>query len=351
MDSRLGCYNISVHPTRINYYYESFNPRSRVTTKFTSNEEVIDFLEKGSKSGNPVASKKPAQFQDNYHHGKISKTAERKINRAIDYMLFLAKPKRLPHTKHGKGLSFRLNFVTLTLSSEQIHTDHEIMSRVFSPFLNSLRQKWHVSNYIWRAERQGSGGIHYHVITDKWIPWSELRDVWNRHQESLGYVSRYRQNQQLWHRDGFRPRPDLYQKWPLSKQKKAYEEGCRHDWNSPNSSDVHSLRLVFNVRAYFKKYMTKEGQNSDIKGRLWGCSERLSCIQGGRAAVYSKIDDDLARIQNDKTVKSYSSEYFTTIYITPADLRRLGCMEILSVFEEFLSQKFPDYYPPKLPGL
>jgi hypothetical protein len=348
MDHNEGMYCISVHPSRINYYYDPLT-RRRLGHKIDRDHEKTDNLAEGQSSlGHSVASKLPDQFRDNSHHGKISKTAERKINRAIDYITYLAKPKRLPYTKHGKGLLFRLNFVTLTLSSEQIHSDHEIMLRIFSPFLQSLRQKWHVTNYIWRAERQSSGGIHYHIITDKFIPWSELRDVWNKHQQRLGYVTRYRDNQIAWHSGGFRPRPELYKNWPKTKQYKAWQEGCRHDWNSPNSTDVHSLRLIINVKAYFKKYMTKEGQNSDINGRLWGCSERLSGLTGARAGVYSRINDELARIENDQSIKSVSTEYFTTIFITPADLQRLKCTELLSLFFQYINQVFPDYRSPEI---
>ena len=343
-----GYYQLSIHPSRINYYYTPLN-RSRVKPpKFTCNEEIDNFLERSDASDNSVASHCPSQFRDNYHHGKISKTAERKINRAIDYLTYLAQPKRLPYTKHGKGLLFRLNFITLTLSSEQIHTDHEIMLRIFSPFLNSLRQKWHVTNYIWRAERQASGGIHYHIVTDRFIPWNELRNVWNKHQQSLSYITRYRNNQIAWNRTGFTPRPELYKTWPRTKQYKAYLEGIRHDWNSPNSTDVHSLRLIVNVPAYFKKYMTKEGQNSFIEGRLWGCSKRLSDLTGARVAEYSTISDDLGKIEADKSIRSFSTDYFTTIFLTPGDLKRLNCTEILSVFEEYIKSLFPEYRPPGL---
>jgi hypothetical protein len=348
MNDIKGYYQLSIHPTRINYFYTPLERRSGAHPKITSYEEIDSVAERSDALNNSVASKLPDQFQDNYHHGKISKTAERKINRAIDYLTYLAQPKRLPHTFHGKGLLFRLNFITLTLSSEQIHSDHEIMLHVFSPFLQSLRQKWHISNYIWRAERQSSGGIHYHIVTDRFIPWNELRNVWNRYQQSLGYVTRYRDNQINWNREGFRPRPELYKTWSRQKQYKAYIEGIHHDWQSPNSTDVHSLKLITNVRAYFKKYMTKEGQNSFIEGRLWGCSSRLSDLTGARVAEYSKINDELGRIEADKSIKSFTSDFFTTIFITPVDLKRLGCSEILNVFEEYIRTRFPDYRPPSL---
>jgi hypothetical protein len=348
MNDITGYYQLSIHPTRINYFYTPLERRSGAHSKLIHYEETDSVAERSDVLSDSVASNLPDQFRDHYHYGKISKTAEHKINRAIDYLTYLAQPKRLPYTQHGKGLLFRLNFITLTLSSEQIHSDHEIMLRVFSPFLQSLRQKWHVSNYIWRAERQSSGGIHYHIVTDRFIPWNELRNVWNRYQQTLGYVTRYRDNQINWNREGFRPRPELYKTWPRTKQYKAYIEGIRHDWQSPNSTDVHSLKLITNVRAYFKKYMTKEGQNSYIEGRLWGCSNRLSDLTGARVAEYSKIDQEMRKIEADKSIKRFTSDFFTTIFITPADLKRLNCSEILQVFEDYIRTRFLDYRPPAL---
>jgi hypothetical protein len=164
----------------------------------------------------------------------------------------------------------------------------------------------------------------------------------------LGYVTRYRENQLAWHSGGFRPRPELYKNWPKTKQYKAWVEGCRNDWQSPNSTDVHSIRLIYNVPAYLKKYMVKEGQNSNIAGRLWGCSQRLSVIQGGRAAEYSAISDDLGKLEANKLVKTFKTDYYVTIMVTPADLLKLGCLEILSVFNQFIAEKFPEYRPPTL---
>jgi hypothetical protein len=348
MNDIKGNWKIAIHPTRIHYYYEPLERRSGSHSK-TNFNETSDHLVKGPDAhSDSMASNVPSQFRNNYHNGKISKTAERKISRAIDYLVYLSKYKRLPHTKNGKGLPFRLNFLTLTLSSEQIHTDHEIMLRLFSPFLQSLRQKWHVTNYIWRAERQASGSIHYHIITDKFIPWNELRNVWNRHQQNLGYITRYRNNQTLWHREGFRPRPELYKNWPLAKQLKAYREGIRHDWNSPNSTDVHSLKHISNVRAYFKKYMTKEGQNSDIQGRLWGCSSSLTKIEGARCDMYNAVDEEIGRLEKIASINVFRSDYFIVIWITIRELEQYGCTEIVLVFRTYCRDRWPSYFPPGL---
>jgi len=343
-----GSYNISIHPTRINYYYIPFQRKSNQQNHATTNQEACDMADGTFTYRNSVSSPVPEQFRDNTTHGKISKIAERKITRAIDYLVYLAQPKRLPHTKHGKGLSFRLNFVTLTLSSQQIHSDNEIRAHIFRPFLMALNRNWKVNNYIWRTERQANGNLHFHIVTDRFIPWNELRNVWNRCQQNLGYVSRYRENQILWHREGFRIHQELLPVWPAAQQRKAYRDGVLHDWNNPNSTDVHSIKLITDVKAYFKKYMTKSGQNSDIEGRLWGCSSQLSQISGAQTAIYSRIDDDLSKIQSDQSVKVYQSDYFTIILITILQLSKLGCTELLLIWDEFIISRFPEYRPPTL---
>jgi hypothetical protein len=343
-----GYYNIAIHPTRINYYYTPFERKHKSKINATTNAEACDMAEGSFVYRDTMAQNRPEQFGDNSHHGKVSKLAAAKIARAVDYLVYLSQPKKLPHTLHGKDLSFRLNFLTLTLSSEQIHSDHEIMSRIFRPFLMALDRKWKVGNYIWRAEKQANGSLHYHIVTDKFIPWNELRNVWNRCQQNLGYVTRYRENQILWHRDGFRCREELVAQWPRSKQIKAFHDGQLHDWNSPNSTDVHSLKLINNVKAYFVKYMTKSGQSSDIAGRLWGCSVQLSRISGAQVAIYNKIEEDLDKIKANQSVKVFQSDFFTIIFITIMQLTQLGCTEMLLIWEEFLSVKFTMYRPPTL---
>lgn len=311
-------------------------------------QETCDSHKREYSHSSTVASLQPEQFKNNSNNGKMSDITKKKIARAIDYLVYLAQPKRLPHTKHGKGLFFRLNFVTLTLSSEQIHSDNEIQNHVFRPFLMALGRNWKVRNYVWRAEKQNNGSIHYHIVTDKFIPWNELRNVWNRCQQNLGYVTRYRENQILWHREGFHFRQELAPKWGRSAQLKAYYEGCRHDWNSPNSTDIHSLRRISNVKAYFVKYMTKQEQIQDITSRLWGCSQNLSRISGAQVAVYNRIADDLAKLSHNKSVKIFTSDFYTIIFITILQLTELGCTEILEVWYEYMHTEFGEYRPPGL---
>jgi len=319
MDDRIVYNSISVHPRQINVYFQSLTPGRRP-----------------DQSG-----KRPQQFENNSHQNKISPIAYKKISRAIDYLVYVARPKSLPNTYHGKGIRFKLAFVTLTLSSTQVHTDQEIKSALLNQFLIELQTKWKVDNYIWRAEKQKNGNIHFHIVCDKFIPWNDLRNTWNRIQQKLGYVTRYRENRRLWHRTGFHFNPQLAPQWSYKAQRKAWREGLRSDWQNPNSTDVHSIRHVRKVNAYFKKYMTKQGEEVEVSGRLWGCSYTLSRIHGARTDLWSKLEDELNTIRHLPGTYVVREKWYTIFYVDIEDLPRYNINLIPLLFNEYIKDTFP----------
>lgn len=319
MDDHIYYNSISVHPRQINVYYQSLTPGRPKETTGT----------------------RPEQFENNAHQGRISPVAYKKITRAIDYLVYVARPKKLPNTYYGKGLRFYLAFITLTLSSEQIHTDQEIKTHLLNQFLIEMQNKWKVNNYLWRAEKQKNGNIHFHLICDKFIPWNDLRNTWNRIQQKLGYVTRYRENRILWHRTGFHFDPQLAPQWSYKAQRKAWREGLRTDWQNPNSTDVHSIRHVRKVNAYFKKYMTKQGEEVVVSGRLWGCSYALSRVTGARTDLWSKLEDELEIIRRLPRTRVVTGDWYTVFYLDIDELPYHGIKLIPLLFNQYLKDTFP----------
>lgn len=326
VEDRVTYYSVSIHPSSINVYFNSIDGHHYI----------------------PPVGERPEQFTNNLHKGKISIIAKRKITRAIDYIIYLSKPKKLPNTTHGKNFTFKLNFITLTLSSPQVHTDQEIKKHLLNQFFIEMSRRWKVPCYIWRAEKQVNGNIHFHIITGKFIPWSELRNVWNRIQQKLGYVTRYRENRLLWHRDGFKFNSDKKVTWSYAKQLKAYKDGMRTDWDNPNSTDVHSIKHIGNIKAYFIKYMTKSDTTHELAGRLWGCSINLSHLPGGKTDVDSKIQEELERIFDSNRAWVQHSQYYSVYCFDHHILKSLNCDHILNYFYEFITKHFPEIRPPTL---
>ncbi len=342
---------ISIHPDRINVYSSVEYPHFR-----------------------PSHEKSNLNLKGNHQNfGRLSIQASRKLTKAADYLCYMATPQEQPDRFKGRNCKFRLTFVTLTLSAAQIHPDNVIKALFLNQFLTEAKKRWKVSRYVWRAEKQLNGNIHFHILTDRFIPWSELRDVWNRIQNKLGYVNRYRDNLKKFHAGGFHPRNDLLKFWPLERQRKAYQFGQRTDWNNPNSTDIHNLRHVGNVKRYVAKYMSKneserqrlvrikfldeclqerinlsedmlteyeELSNYFNEGRIWGCSQELAKIKGGCEVIDSGIENELKKIQDSGLSHTYSGSYYSVIFIDVDLLASLQCNILSQLFYGYLYEKF-----------
>ena len=231
-------------------------------------------------------------------------------------------------------------FVTLTLPSQQVHSDNTIKDQCLNQLLVELRKRYHVSNYVWRAEKQKNGNLHFHLLVDKFIPWSEFRDRWNRIVNKLGYVDRYRDEMRRFHSEGFKARENLLSHWDYKAQVKAYQTGKANDWNSPNSTDIHAVHKVRDIKSYVSKYATKDEKFGEVSGRMWGCSEALSKIKGGQIEVDSQIFDELTKIVDRSTTRVYQGDHFSVVYVSIQDVYNIGCMALFKTFTAYMVNKF-----------
>lgn len=283
--------------------------------------------------------------------GLVSKQAKKKIERAIDYLILLAKPTHLEHLPDGRSLQFKIAFITLTLPSKQIHTDNIIKQKCLNSFLIELTTRFKVKNYVWRAEKQKNGNIHFHLLVDKFIPWSEMRDRWNRIVNKLGYVDRYREELQEFHKGGFKVREKLLETWSMKDQIKAYTTGKANDWNSPNSTDIHKVKQVKNLKKYCSKYMSKNPEEADkmdqeqkdkllVTGRIWQCNQNLSKIEGARIQVDRETGEEIKRLVSQTKCHQFNSDYFSVAYISLSDLYKFHAVNLLFYFGTYLLDRF-----------
>lgn len=277
---------------------------------------------------------------DKKHNGKVSIHARRKVSKAIEYLLFMANDKYLPDTAHGQCYKFKLAFITLTLPSSQCHSDKVIKDKLLNQFLVELRYYNNVNNYVWRAEKQANGNIHFHILVDRFVPWSELRDRWNRIANKLGYVDRYRDEMRKFHEGGFKVRSDLLKNWEYKNQVRAYKAGKANDWNSPNSTDIHSLQRIHRVKEYVLKYCTKDERDGSVDGRMWGCNFELSDIPGGHSIAHDSLKSEVARIAAKYPQFRYDGDYFTVLHVSIQEVYDLKCTELYKVFCQFMLERF-----------
>jgi hypothetical protein len=342
---------ISIHPNKINIYNElHWSPakpvkdRSQLNLKYYVDDEgnLIENHEK--RTAQIINSSRKA-------NGRVSNHARKKMLKASDYLLMMAGNKSIQSQFSGRTFKFKIAFITLTLPSSQVHDDKEIINKCLNQFIIEIKKYYKVRNYIWRAEKQKNGNIHFHILIDKYIAWQQLRDRWNRIINKLGYVNQYREEQKTWHKNGFRPRPELYKTWPLTKQRKAYERGSKQHWNSPNTTDIHSVQKIHNIKQYISKYMSKSEAPYQIKGtnvkisiyqtgRLWGCNRELSNITGAKAEIDSKLESELQLLIDADNVHKYQGDYFTVVYI---DFKELELNNLDGLFKLFSSYMFEQF--------
>lgn len=191
-----------------------------------------------------VEGEKPSNLrpQANKVKGELSRKSMARLRGVINWICYLAKPKRVFMKEDKRSFYFKINFITVTLASKQVHSDREIKKQLLQPLLRIMRDRWKIVNYVWKAETQENGNIHFHILADKFIHWRELRDTWNTIQETLQYVSRSK-------------------------------------LSDPNSTDIHAVRNIRNIGGYMVKYLCKnQSDRRKVEGKLWDCNTELKKI-------------------------------------------------------------------------
>jgi hypothetical protein len=309
---------LSIHPTELYLYGERIEP---ITKTHNNNNSLKNLL-------------------NNNHHNTLSDTAKRKAKRAINYLLYQSKTKKAYNYKTKSMFEFKVNFITLTLPSRQIHTDQLIKKECLNQFLIEAKKKWNLTNYVWKSERQANGNIHFHILSDVFIPWLEMRNTWNRIVNKLGYVDRFTETNHK---------------------------------NNPNSTDIHSLKKVHNIKEYILKYMIKKNKthNSTAKrklhpqqypnlyqknnlsngvkkflsktsnnGRIWSCSYELSNLTGGRSEINDEISKEIDQLKKDTKTKTVQKDYWTGVFYVQEKLQEKKYPYLYSLLSKYCEEKF-----------
>ena len=308
------------------------------------------YLETRSRRGNDIPHPwrwRPPRQND--PEGIISPKAARRIQAAIKWLLFFSKTKRAYNRDTRRWVKYRISLITITLSSPQRHTDQTIKSRLFNQLLTELREQNGMLHYVWRAEKQQNGNIHFHLLTNIFINAVTLRKKWNRIQNKLGYVDTYtdRMNAEIHtfadYCNHFGNQADT------ATLRRRYIVGQSSGWRDPNSTDIHSVRKVRDLTRYLCKYLCKNllaeytsyediPQHLLVRGKLWGLSRTLSALRSVTAAVDSFISDDLTALCTEFADNIIRHDYCTFIPATFRDIIRLGCSAILECIYERLNE-------------
>lgn len=214
----------------------------------------------------------------------LSPASSRLLRHSVSSMILMSSARTVNIDKTKKIYNFKGAFITLTLPAVQFHDDVTIKA-AFSRFLTSLRNTLNLKNYVWRMELQKNGNIHFHLVIDKYYTYNMIKYYWNVELKKLGYIARYAAKFSCM---------DLHAYAKARCKKpfevlKAYQDGCKSSWQSPNTVSVNSVTSSKQLGAYLAKYMVKPVIESDeesekdklrasLVGKLWARSQSLSSL-------------------------------------------------------------------------
>lgn len=232
------------------------------------------------------------------YSGEVTNSTKKRIATAVDIFLQRSQTRTIYNPILKKDTKFRLSFITLTIAHPTPIPASE-GHKALKSWLQHFKKPWSkrkmsepMSTYLWKAELQKRQQLHYHLITNSWLHFAEIRRVWNDLQKARGWTEAY----------------------------------CsRHGHHDPNSTDVHSIYKIRDVRKYLTKYISKQEYTASpanpeagfpallepirLDAKVWGCSENLK----GAKRFTAKMDKwtwiSIQAGTESETLKKYECEH------------------------------------------
>lgn len=205
--------------------------------------------------------------------------------------------------KHEPKLKSYCSLITLTYGKDY-PTDHESKKHL-DTFLKRLRRLHPNCKYLWVAEKQKRGAIHYHVLTPYFTHKDFVNSAWN----------------------------EIVNNWQSSN-------------NLPNQSVLPNVIKVMSAGSYLAKYLQKEGQN--IGGNGYGIDRKTRGLMKDESVYmvtheldYEQVNEITAELIEDLTkgeAKTYVWQSKQSGY-TGAWCSGVNIFK----FEEWLNYKRHDY--------
>lgn len=178
------------------------------------------------------------------YSGTMTEGTKKRIRKTIDLLMQLSPEKKKYNPVTGRVIKHQLSFITLTVSNdEKMLSAKDGYNLLLAPFIRYMRDKKELKTYIWKAELQKRGQIHYHITTPEIIDYKTIKEYWNHLQDKAGLLEKFK---------------------------------AKYKHNQPNSTDIHQVRKINNIQAYLSKEFCKTVQNeTPTTGKLWDCSMNL----------------------------------------------------------------------------
>jgi glycosyltransferase involved in cell wall biosynthesis len=226
------------------------------------------------------------------YSGSLSAGAKKRMCRAVNLLLMNANLQQFINPITHKKQNFRLAYITLTIPIESRNiTPEEAYKKVFKHFLQWLVRTKKISIYLWKAEQQKRGQLHYHITITSFVHYQEIKDKWNNLLSAVGWLDEYRE-----------------------KHKKEF----------PNSTDIHTVYKPCDLENYLIKEFVKSIQNfKNTCGKLWDCSLSLKQTSYYKTEFTEVHEKKLLQYAKTNKVTEVSNEHCVILKASPKYLSHM----------------------------
>lgn len=257
-------------------------PKYQVNLKMFGNV-VIAYRNYSDRIGRRIDNgKNLSEDRKKAYQGEVTEKSQKRVKQLLYAWKYALDEGNRYNKEMGIKNEIRLVFLTLTLSSQQVHEDKEIKKLVLEPYLKWLQREYDVKNWLWKAEKQRNGNIHFHLIIDRYVDKLKVQEKWNYYQNKLGYIDRY------------------------------YEKTGKVN---PPSTQVESFSSSEKGIDYAIKYATKENGNIKVQGLQMRVSNSLSKLKIMPVTIEVSKENDTDNYLSYFSERVIQEDYFIVYYL------------------------------------
>ena len=286
----MGLSDISI----LHLFQNGFHSDKNYFVRLTDSEVIIFRGQVKRPKRNKVTEKSLENLKDRTRSQEISPAVHRRIMKYINAWFMTIDFSKTNGFEDDFKIKKHLGILTLTLPARQMHSDKYLKRYALMLFIKDLKKQFPTLNYLWRAEAQANGNIHFHIIIDEFIDKTIIDKLWYRRMQLLGYID-------------------------------AYKGKTGKD--NPPMCNVESLRDKTSAGAYVAKYFSKKDDRRMIEGRVWGCCDKIKEMEIPEMNVNeTELNELLKETENN----------FFDLYITSYCVILTGVATIDKLFQKAL---------------
>lgn len=267
------------------------------------------------------------KLEKKFHNFEISVNSQKNLRSKIEWLFQYARSRNVKTYSNRIIKNYKCGFITLTLPSKQKHNTGYIITQMLDEFLQNLRKRVKMINYVWRLEFQGNGNAHFHIVTDSYVDYYLALKLWNKILNKHGYIEPYKNKMSALTYNQYAEKfgkKKNGEKIPHEVIFKRYNYGKSTNWSNPNTVDCKNISKGGSISFYISKYFSKKEKGSkknDLDNeensfalRLCFWSRSLSRCKSESMPIEYYDANVFELLKNDPSVNVAYYDYCTVIY-------------------------------------